>query len=121
MKKVVGTHQTEDINTVSDSKDDQSGCGDLTPHQNLANLRHSSGGSEDAYEYSTGKFTREFDFPQLLGCITIAIVQAWGLRDNSSLTLANPSLRPVLILAFIYMGMVDTLLVFHHKRPGLNQ
>ncbi|XP_057507960.1 BEACH domain-containing protein C2 [Actinidia eriantha] len=93
--EIVVTHHMEDINTVIDSKDgiesnvvlqgadsvttadddqfelvslkDQSGHGDLTPRQSLDNLRHSSGGSEDAYEYSPGKFTMEFDSPPASG------------------------------------------------------
>ncbi|KAL6981848.1 BEACH domain-containing protein C2 [Sarracenia purpurea var. burkii] len=90
--ETLGTYQAEDINTARDddigvesravlqevdsvitvpdddqfeqvSLKDQSGHGGLTQFQISDDLRHSSGGSEDAYDFSAGKFMMEFDSP----------------------------------------------------------
>ncbi|KAI8545261.1 hypothetical protein RHMOL_Rhmol07G0027700 [Rhododendron molle] len=85
--KTLGMHHRDDVNTTGvesnavlrgvDSVDDvpdddqfeqvslkdQGGAGDLTQRQSSDSLRHSTGGSEDAYELAAGKFSTEFDSP----------------------------------------------------------
>ncbi|GMP43051.1 hypothetical protein CsSME_00012567 [Camellia sinensis var. sinensis] len=92
----LGTYHTEDTNSSDDNKDgieskvvlqgvdsvtivpdddhfeqvslkDQGGHGDLSQSQSSDNLRHSSGGSEEADEYSAGKFNSEFGSPPATG------------------------------------------------------